>query len=291
MSFPTVSMTCPAHYLPGFKSRLTPQTALSIFHVYSVNQSSLVSGSTLFSNLVFSDEFNGNGLPDPSKWSFDTFRNKDGWFNNELQYYSNRVENCHQSGGVLHIVARKEALSQYPDWGGQQYSSARLITSRKADWNHGFMEIRAKLPCGAGTWPAIWLVGYDQWPLTGEIDIMEQTGRDPTRILGTIHTQSTFDQVGGQGASASTQIGDACNAFHNYQLTWTDQLLSIGVDGRVFQTYAKNPSDTNYHWPFNGQHFMILNLAIGGTLGGAVDNSIFGANGRELQIDYVRVYQ
>jgi beta-glucanase (GH16 family) len=238
-------------------------------------------------NMVWSDEFDTPGLPDASKWDYDTGRNREGWFNDEKQYYSReRLENAKVEGGNLIITARKEALSSAPDWGGQQYTSARLLTRGKASWTYGLMEVRAKLPCGVGTWPAIWMLGTGgRWPDDGEIDIMEQVGRDPNVILGTVHTLSGF---GGGGVGDRTTLTDACTAFHTYRLTWTSDKIIMGVDGADYFTYAKTAGASNAQWPFDRPQFMILNLAIGGTLGGAIDNSIFP---REMQVDFVRVYQ
>ncbi|HEY0062780.1 MAG TPA: glycoside hydrolase family 16 protein, partial [Telluria sp.] len=118
--------------------------------------------------LVWADEFSVDGLPDSGKWGFDTSRNKDGWYNNELQYYSrDRLENSRVADGKLIIQARKEKLVSAADYGGQSYTSARLLTQGKANWKYGFFEIRAKLPCGVGTWPAIWMLGTSgaSWPL------------------------------------------------------------------------------------------------------------------------------
>ena len=140
--------------------------------------------------VVWADEFDTAGLPDTSKWSYDIDRNSAGWYNNELQYYANaRLENSRVEGGSLVITARREDLSTagLPDWGGQRYSSARLITRDKAAWTYGFIEIRAKLPCGLGTWPAIWMLSsppQTRWPDDGEIDIMEHVGFDPGVVHG-----------------------------------------------------------------------------------------------------------
>lgn len=240
--------------------------------------------------LVWSDEFEsvGEQLPNNSKWAYDTSRNSAGWYNDEKQYYaSNRLQNAKLSGGKLVITARKEDLSTAPDWGGQHYTSARLFTKGKASWTYGFYEVRAKLPCGAGTWPAIWSLGAwtDVWPLQGEIDIMEQTGGDKTRTLGTVHTQSGS---GGNGSTGSTQVTDACGTFHNYQMTWTAQSINFSVDGATYRTAYTNPMTGVNAWPFDQPQYLLLNLAIGGTLGGTIDDRIFPVT---FEIDYVRVYQ
>ncbi|MDE2417855.1 MAG: glycoside hydrolase family 16 protein [Burkholderiales bacterium] len=240
--------------------------------------------------LVWQDEFDSSSeqLPDSSKWAYDTARNSVGWYNDEKQYYaSGRLLNSKLFGGKLVITARKENLSGLPDWGGQLYSSARLFTKGKASWTYGFFEVRAKLPCGVGTWPAIWSLGAstDIWPLQGEIDIMEQTGWDKTRILGTVHTQSGS---GGNGSTGSTQVADACGTFHNYQMTWTPQSISFSVDGVAYRDAYVNPLTGVNSWPFDQPQYLLLNLAIGGTLGGPIDDRIFPVT---FEIDYVRVYQ
>ena len=145
--------------------------------------------------LVWSDEFETNGLPDPTKWAFDTDRNRAGWYNNEKQYYAaNRLENSRVENGKLIITARKERLTTAADYGGQNYTSARLVTRGLASWTYGFFEIRAKMPCGQGTWPAIWTLGVGGsrgmvWPDDGEIDIMEFVGSKPTEVFATVHTK------------------------------------------------------------------------------------------------------
>ena len=145
--------------------------------------------------LVWSDEFETPGLPDATKWAHDTARNRDGWFNNELQYYADRrPENARVENGRLVITARQERLSSAPDFGSQNYTSARLITQGLASWTYGHFEVRAKLPCGLGTWPAIWMLGTGgRWPDDGEIDIMEQRGTSALakrEVLGTLHTRA-----------------------------------------------------------------------------------------------------
>ena len=235
--------------------------------------------------LVWSDEFKADGLPDPSRWGYDTGMNKQGWHNRELQYYSAaRAENAEQRGGRLVIQARKESLSQAPDWGRQRYTSARLLTKGKAEWTYGFFEVRAKLPCGKGSWPAIWMLNSAvDWPRGGELDIMEHVGRQPGRVLSTVHTGAAH----GKGTGDAAQVPDACTAFHDYQLHWTPQELRFGVDGKVHFVYA-NAGTGRDQWPFDAPQFLILNLAIGGDLGGAVDDSAFPLR---MEIDHARVYQ
>ncbi len=239
--------------------------------------------------LVWSDEFNIDGLPDAAKWDFDTDRNKLGWHNKELQYYSrNRLENARVADGKLTITARKEKLSGAADYGGQAYTSARMFTKGKAEWKYGFYEIRAKLPCGLGTWPAIWMLGKEgDWPLQGEIDIMEHVGKKKGEVLGTVHTAAFNHTIGTQKGN-TTMVPDACDAFHNYQLKWDADQIVIGVDNKYYFQFV-NPKDGDVRkWPFDAPEFLILNVAIGGDLGGPVDDAIFPL---KMEVDYVRIYQ
>jgi beta-glucanase (GH16 family) len=235
--------------------------------------------------LVWADEFNVDGLPDTTRWAYDTERNRLGWYNNELQYYADaRASNSQVSGGTLRITARREDLSSAPDWGGQRYTSARLITRGKAQWTFGYFEVRARLPCGRGTWPAIWTLGTGGvWPADGELDIMEQVGSNPSRVLGTVHTQVS----GGTGTGGTVQVPDACTAFHNYQMHWTADEITMAVDGVAYYRYP-NPRVGKSQWPFDAPQYLLLNLAIGGVLGGTVDDSIFPVT---FEVDHVRIWQ
>ena len=244
--------------------------------------------------LVWSDEFDVAGLPDAGRWSYDTERNSAGWYNNELQYYSNaRPENSRVDNGMLVITARREDLSTLglPDWSGQKYSSARLITRDRASWTYGFIEVRAKLPCGTGTWPAIWMLStppQTAWPDDGEIDIMEHVGFDPGVVHGTVHT-GAYNHTRNNQRSATKTVADACNEFHRYQLNWTRTRITIGIDDRNYYQYSNDDSG-NAEWPFDSPQFLILNIAVGGDWGGqmGVNDSVFPV---QMEVDYVRVYQ
>jgi beta-glucanase (GH16 family) len=244
--------------------------------------------------LAWSDEFDVAGLPDAAKWSYDVERNSAGWYNNELQYYGNgRPENSRVENGMLVITARREDLSALglPDWSGQRYSSARLITRDKASWTYGFIEVRAKLPCGVGTWPAIWTLStppQSRWPDDGEIDIMEHVGFDPGVVHGTVHT-GAYNHTRGNHRSATTNVADACSEFHRYQMTWSSSRITVGVDDRNYFQYS-NDSSGNAEWPFDSPQFLILNIAVGGDWGGqqGVNDAIFPV---QMEVDYVRVYQ
>jgi beta-glucanase (GH16 family) len=236
-------------------------------------------------SLVWSDEFDVNGLPDPTRWDYDTVRNPLGWYNNELQYYArDRAENAVVSDGRLVITARKENLSAQPDWGGQAYSSARLITRGKATWTYGHVEIRAKLPCGQGTWSAAWMLAESgRWPIDGEIDIIEHVGSASNRIFSTLHSSRSAELP----PPYSIQLADACTAFHTYHLTWTPDSITMGVDGAVHYRAINNGMDYGA-WPFTGPQYLLLNVAVGGSLGGAVNDMDFPAS---MEVEYVRVYQ
>lgn len=236
--------------------------------------------------LVWADEFNTDGLPDAAKWSYDTVRNKEGWHNHELQYYSaQRPENAVVQGGTLRITARKESLRDAPDWGGQPYTSARLLTRGHAAWTYGYFEVRAKLPCGKGTWPAIWTLGTGgRWPEDGELDILEHIGHRPDRIFSTVHRAAGF---GDKGSGTEVDRPGVCAGFHNYQMLWTADEIRFGMDGVVHHRYA-NPRSGSAAWPFDAPQYLLLNLAIGGDLGGVVDEGMFP---RTFEIDHVRVYQ
>lgn len=236
--------------------------------------------------LVWADEFETAGLPDPAKWVYDIGRNKQGWYNRELQYYSSaRPENSVVRDGRLVITARKEALRTAPDWGGQAYTSARLITAGKAQWTYGFFEVRAKMPCGRGSWPAIWMLGAEgQWPAGGELDILEHMGQRPDWVFSTVHTTSGS---GANGKGDGRTLPTACSRFHDYQMLWTPADVRFGVDGIQHAVY-RNAGTGPAQWPFDRPQFLILNLAIGGDLGGPVDDTIFPIS---FEIEHVRVYQ
>ena len=242
--------------------------------------------------LVWADEFDGNTL-DLSKWDYDRSRNKDGWYNGELQYYGARPENVRVRNGQLIIEAKREKLysRSYPDYGGQAYTSGKIMTKGKAAWTYGYYEIRAQLPCARGTWPAIWMMpeGTYRWPDGGEIDIMEQVGSQPEVVHGTLHT-TLFVHTKGTQRGAETRVRGSCEAFHAYQLDWRPDSIRIGVDGRAFMKVLNNQPGGQGAWPFDHPFHMILNLAMGGNWAGAkgIDDA---ALPQRMLVDYVRVYQ
>jgi beta-glucanase (GH16 family) len=242
-------------------------------------------------HLVWRDEFNGRSL-DLTKWQYDTSRNKQGWWNGELQYYSaGRPENIRMANGRLTIDARHETLdaASYPDWGGQHYTSAKIVSKRA--WTYGLYEVRAKLPCARGTWPAIWMLpqNMQQWPDDGEIDIMEQVGSEPNLIYASLHT-ALFNHTKKTQRSAQKPVPTSCTAFHVYQLDWRPDSITIGVDGRGILRVLNNQPGGKGAWPFNTPFDLILNLAIGGNWAGAkgIDDA---AMPQRMDVDYVRVWQ
>jgi beta-glucanase (GH16 family) len=245
------------------------------------------------SRLIWSDEFNGPSL-DMSKWSFDTSRNKLGWYNKELEYYSaNRRENLRLENGRLIIELRKDpqAISKFPDWGKQQYSSAKIITRGKAAFKYGFVEVSAKLPCARGTWPAIWMLPETEsaWPNGGEIDILEQVGSQPNVAHATVHT-ALFNHTRHNGRGAETPVPTACSAFHRYQLAWTPASITMGVDDHAYMQVRNDQPGGRGAWPFDSPFYLILNLAMGGDWAAAkgIDDA---ALPQRMEVDYVRVWQ
>ena len=235
--------------------------------------------------LVWSDEFDGSGLPDSSKWGYDV--GGGGWGNGESQYYTeSRTENARQEKGVLIIEARRESV------GGRNYTSARLVTKNKGDWLYGRMEIRARLPEGRGTWPAIWMLPtvweYGGWPDSGEIDIMEHVGYNPGVVHGTVHTKAYNHTIGTQ-QGAQVSVPDAMEAFHTYTIEWSPSQIDWYMDDNHYYTF-RNENAGSSKWPFDKRFHLILNIAIGGAWGGVqgIDDAIFP---QRMEVDYVRVYQ
>ncbi|WP_294058561.1 glycoside hydrolase family 16 protein [Sphingomonas sp.] len=242
--------------------------------------------------LVWSDEFDEGKAPDPKKWRYDTSRNKDGWYNGEKQYYAaDRPENVRIENGQLILEARAERLADKPDFGGQDYASGKIVTQGLADWTYGFVEVRAKLACGKGMWPAIWMLGSDGargWPALGEIDILELVGWDPETVHGTIHTQA-YNHVKGTQKGATTRTPTACGDFHDYQLDWNQDRILIGVDGHAYMRFDNDHKGDFATWPFDKPQYLILNVAVGGWGGQqGIDPAAFPS---KMEVEYVRVYQ
>jgi beta-glucanase (GH16 family) len=248
--------------------------------------------------LVWFDEFDGSTLsrpkvpsanptrPDTARWVQDV--GGSGFGNNELQFYTNnRPENARVENGLLIIETRKET------WQNREYTSAKLRTKGKVQWKYGRFEVRAKLPAGRGTWPAIWMLSAKEplvWPNDGEIDIMEHVGYDPGVVHGTVHTQA-YNHVKKTQQGKQINIPDASTAFHTYAIDWTSEKIDFLVDGKTYFTFDKQSYGSRYEqWPFDQPFYLILNVAIGGNWGGqqGVDDTIFP---QRMEVDWVRVYQ
>lgn len=235
--------------------------------------------------LVWSDEFDVDGLPDSEKWGYDV--GGSGWGNGERQYYTaNDEDNAYIKDGVLNIVAMEEDLPTNP------YTSARLVTREKYDTKYKRIEVSARLPEGIGTWPAIWMMPtarlYGPWPGSGEIDIMEHVGYDQNIVHGTIHT-TNYNHMKGTQKSGKLYVPDASDNFHTYTVDWTPYEIDFYVDDYLYFTYDNDGSGPA-SWPYDKDFYLILCLAIGGGWGGQQgidDTALPGA----LEVDYVRYYE
>ncbi len=241
-------------------------------------------------DLVWSDEFDVDGLPNQDDWDYDVADGCPdvcGWGNNELQYYTKaNKRNARIEDGHLIIEAHQNAM------GGKEYTSARIVTRGKNAWSSGKLEIRAKLPSGKGTWPAIWMMpeesAYGIWPKSGEIDIMEHVGYSPDSIIGTVHTEAFNHGIGTQIGN-DVYIPDCESEFHIYSITWSDQSIEWYVDGIQYHSFS-NKNMSYKEWPFDQPFYLIMNIAVGGNWGGrhGVDSYIWP---QRMVVDFVRVYQ
>ncbi|MCX8532639.1 glycoside hydrolase family 16 protein [Chryseobacterium luquanense] len=233
--------------------------------------------------LIWSDEFNYKGLPDSTKWNYDVGGN--GYGNNEAQFYTkNRLENARVENGNLLIEAKKE------NWEKNKYTSARLLTKGKFSFQYGTVEVRAKLPKGRGTWPAIWMMSENmkEWPDDGELDIMEHVGLNQGFVHASVHTKK-YNHIINTQKTDTLFVKDVSEKFHVYKADWTPEKIDVYIDDQKFFTY-ENKEKTYEAWPFDQPYFIILNLAVGGFWGGkeGIDDSVFP---QKYFIDYVRVYQ
>jgi beta-glucanase (GH16 family) len=232
--------------------------------------------------LVWNDEFDVDGAPDPAKWTYDTGGH--GWGNQELQNYTMERANSFVKKGHLSIKAIRE--------GKNRWTSARLKTKGIASWTGGRFEIRARMPGGKGTWTALWLhpekESYGPWPKSGEIDLMEYVGYLPGRIHGTVHTEA-FNHMNGTHQQGKDIREDAEKAFHVYAAEWDEEQIRFYIDDEEY-FYFDNEHLTPAEWPFDQPFYLIMNLSIGGTWGAkeGVDKQM---NEALLLVDYVRVYE
>jgi beta-glucanase (GH16 family) len=245
--------------------------------------------------LIWSDEFDGPaGSPvDSSRWAFDT--GGGGWGNNELEYYTSSAQNASMDGnGNLVITAIKETLPRKNRcWYGQcEYSSARMKTKGKFEHSYGRFEARIKIPFGQGIWPAFWMLGNNidtsGWPNCGEIDIMENIGREPSIVHGTIHGPG-YSGANGIGAAYNLTSGAFSAGFHIFAVEWEPGAIRWYVDGNLYQTRTAADLPAGAVWVFDHPFFMLLNVAVGGFWPGNPDaTTVFP---QRMYVDYVRVYQ
>lgn len=247
----------------------------------------------IFDNLIWQDEFNGNGAVNSDKWFHQTQLPDGGsWYNGEIQHYTDRLENTSVSNGTLKITAKAEVFN---DQGvTKNYTSARL--NSKFAFTYGKVDIRAKLPTGVGTWPALWMLGKNisedgaywetqgfgttGWPACGEIDIMEHWGDNQDYVSSAIHTPSSF---GGTVNHGGLVIPNVSNEFHTYTVIWTEEYIRFKVDGNTHYTYNPTVKDPAT-WPFDLAQYLVLNIAIQPIISTSFTEST-------LEIDYIRIYQ
>jgi len=237
--------------------------------------------------LIWADEFDKDGAPDPEKWTNEEY--PPYTYNAELQAYTSRPENCRVEKGRMIIEARKDG------WEGYDYTSSRITTDMNFAFAYGRIEFRAKLPGGLGTWPALWLMPSNsmghgkQWPDSGEIDVMETVGHEVERSFATLHTAAYNHAIGTQ-RQGILSVPEMYTSWHVYAADWYPDHITCSVDGKEFFTVRKNEGDDWKAWPFDLNFYIIMNLAVGGAWGGqkGVDVASFPAR---MEVDYVRVYQ
>jgi beta-glucanase (GH16 family) len=240
--------------------------------------------------LAWSDEFEISGAPDSARWEFDLgdgCPDNCGWGNNELQYYTKDPKNIRVQDGRLIIEAHRDSL------GGKAFTSTKIVSRGRGDWLYGRLEVKAKLPRGKGTWPAIWMLPtdwkYGGWPSSGEIDIMEHVGYDPGVVHATLHTEA-YNHMKQTQKEGKITISDAADSFHVYAVDWHEDKMDFYVDDKLYHTVNRDPKDDFKGWPFDQRFYLIMNIAVGGNWGGAqgVDPDIWP---QRMEVDYVRAYQ
>jgi beta-glucanase (GH16 family) len=241
--------------------------------------------------LTWSDEFDGpdGSAPDPKKWTPET--GGSGWGNNELEYYTARRTNSRVEKGNLVIDAVQQKFTG-PDGITREYTSARLKTQKFFAQRYGKFEARIRIPKGQGMWPAFWMLGDDfpaaGWPACGEIDIMENIGREPATVHGTIHGPG-YSGDSSLGAPYVVPSGNVADDFHLFAVEWEPREIRFYVDGRLYETRTPADLPTGARWAFDHPFFLILNVAVGGKWPGSPDASTKFP--QQMLVDYVRVYQ
>jgi beta-glucanase (GH16 family) len=235
--------------------------------------------------LVWSDEFSGNSL-DLSFWNQETGTGGGGWGNNELETYTNSLNNTFVSNGNLIIEARNEKINT------SNYTSGRMTTQNKKSFKFGRIDIRAKLPVGKGIWPALWMLGTNipsaGWPACGEIDIMELIGKTPSTVYGTLHWSNTDGSHNSKGANYALSTGDFSQQFHVYSIIWKQNNIQWYIDDQKYLEVSTADFGTA-NYPFNADQFFIFNVAVGGNWPGSPDPSTEFP--QRMFVDYVRVFQ
>ncbi len=255
---------------------MQPNSQYAWYHIFTSSKPGANSNKPTFDKLVWQDEFDKDGAPDASKWTYDLGNGQWGWGNNEKQSYTDKADNVIVKNGVLKITAKKE---------GSGYTSARIKTQGLYEFTYGKVEIRAKLPSKAGTWPALWMLGSSiinqAWPKCGEIDMMEQTGTNKKEVLGALHW---LNAANNQHAEYSLRTNvDNTAEYHVYSMEWNKDFIHLFIDGKQFyEIINKN------ELPFNSKFFLIMNVALGGTLGGNIPADFTEDS---MEVDYIRVYQ
>jgi beta-glucanase (GH16 family) len=241
--------------------------------------------------MVWSDEFNqpNGSKPDPKKWTFDI--GGEGWGNHELEYYTDSRENAYIQDGFLVIKAQNEDRLR-EDGVAMHYTSARLKTQGKFSQTYGRFEARIKIPYGQGLWPAFWMLGEDiakvGWPDCGEIDIMENIGKEPSLVHGTIHGPSYSGAEGIAAAYGLPSTQRFADDFHLFAVEWEPGTIRFYVDNKLYETRTRADLPANAKWVFDHRFFMLLNVAVGGDWPGNPDaTTVFP---QTMQVDYLRVY-
>ena len=245
--------------------------------------------------LAWSDEFNGadGSSPAPSKWTFDTGVGGNGWGNNELETYTSRTQNAQIRGGNLVITAIKENFTG-SDGATRNYTSARMKTQGLFTQAYGRFEARIKIPAGQGIWPAFWMLGNDittvGWPKCGEIDIMENVGKEPGTVHGSLHGPSAVGPTSDASAPFSLPAGqNFADDFHLYAVEWEPGTICLYVDANLYATFNSSRWPAGGTWVFDHPFFIILNVAVGGVWPGSPDNTTVFP--QQMLVDYVRVYK
>jgi len=253
-------------------------------------------GQITYRKAAFRDEFSGpaNSPPDPAKWTSEI--GGWGWGNQELEYYTDSTDNAYRDGAgslVIRAVKLSAPLSLSCWYGPCQYTSARLITKQKFDIKYGRFEARIKVPRGQGVWPAFWLLGNDidsaGWPQCGEIDIMENIGREPSTVHGTIHGPGYSGDQGISSPYSLTGGSPFADNFHVFALEWSENRISWYVDGKIYKTVRPQDLPAGKQWVYDHPFFIILNFAVGGGWPGSPDGSTVFP--QTMTVDYVRVYR